>query len=215
MAGAFARHCFRVLGSGGVLCGLFCRLFCRSWIEETVLGKDTGRETSSMKTVSLMIVADRLTAGYIPLSFERFRSSTFTFSEALPLLNTPKFSGGSTYPGAVNELTPSIERDCAHRESTFSNAGRGEAMHQCEACWYLLLLIGGAASRIVLSFFPSRRAWLSLSWVHNLPFFTLAFPSICKSCHVRKYCSTVESGKSIHTGYMLLVGIASRMAPFT
>ena len=32
----------------------------------------------------------------VPLSFERLRSSIFkfTFSEALPLLNTPKFSGG-------------------------------------------------------------------------------------------------------------------------
>jgi hypothetical protein len=45
-----------------------------------------------------------------PLSFERFRSSTFTFSEALPLLNTPKFSGGSTYPSVVSELMPSLEK---------------------------------------------------------------------------------------------------------
>jgi hypothetical protein len=85
-----------------------------------------------MKTESLMA---GLTIGWtVPLSFERFLSSTFTFSEALPLLNTPKFGGGSTYPSAVNEPITSLERDCAHRKPTFSNVGRGETVHQCEAC---------------------------------------------------------------------------------
>ena len=136
-----------------------------------------------------------------PLSFEHFLSSTFTFSEALPLLNTPKFSGGSTYPSVVHELISSLERDYTHREPIFSNVGRGETVHQCEACWDLLfLLIGGAASRIVLSFFPSCRAWLNnFSWVHDLPFFTLAFSSICKPCHIRKNCRTIERWE----GYIL------------
>ena len=128
-----------------------------------------------------------------PLSFGYLRSSTLTFSEALPLLNTPKFRGGSAYPSAVNELTPSLEKDYAHREPIFSNVGRGETVHQCKARWdLLLLLIGGPASRIVLSFFPSCRAWLSnFSWVHNLPFFALAFSSICKPCRVRKTYRTI------------------------
>ena len=70
-------------------------------------------------------------------------------------------------------------------------------MHQCEAGSDLLLFfIGGAASCVVPSFFPSCRAWLSsFSWVHNLPFFTHAFTSICKPYHIRKYCGTVESSK--------------------
>src|ERR1700735_5641199 len=98
---------------------------------------------------------------------------------------------------AMNELTPSLQRNYAHREPAFSNVGRGEAMHQCEPCWDLLLLfIDGTASRIVLSFFfSSCGAWLGgLSWVHNLPFFTFAFPSICKPCRVRKYHGTIENG---------------------
>lgn len=130
-----------------------------------------------------------------PLSFGYLRSSTLTFSEALPLLNTPKFRGGSAYPSAVNELTPTLEKDYAHREPIFSDVCRGETVHQCKACWdlLLLLLIGGPASRIVLSFFPSCRARLlsNFSWVHNLPFFALAFSSVCKPCRVRKTYRTI------------------------
>jgi len=33
----------------------------------------------------------------IPLCFVGFDLSTFIFAEALPLLNTPKFAGGSIY----------------------------------------------------------------------------------------------------------------------
>jgi hypothetical protein len=38
-----------------------------------------------------------ITISDIPLRFVRFDSSTFIFTEALPLLNTPKFGGGSIY----------------------------------------------------------------------------------------------------------------------
>ncbi len=129
----------------------------------------------------------------IPICLVRFDSSTFIFAEALPLLKTPKFGGGSIYA----RLDKIINQATAYRKPTLPDAGGSKPVHQRETRRELsFFLVIRAVLRIIVVLFLGPCTCLDVLRVHNLPPGALALPPLCEPCYIRKFRCTVENGKT-------------------